>query len=111
LIGQVPPGTPPHLIRANVQYDIPGWEGFSIDGQVEVTGSHYANRRNTLRVPSAAKLALGARYTFTALGAKATLRTQVLNLTNAYDWTVNGASGRLSPTSPRTFSVKLAADF
>jgi iron complex outermembrane recepter protein len=111
LIGDVPPGTPPSLVRINVQYDIPALSGFSVDGQVEAIGSHYANRLNTLRVPAATTLALGTRYAFTAFGAKATLRGQVLNITNAYDWSVNGASGRLSPSSPRTFSLKLAADF
>ena len=111
LIGDVPPGTPPTITRLNVQYEIPAWHGLSVDAQVETSGSVYANRLDTLRAPATATLALGARYAFTALQAKANLRVQVQNITNAYDWNVEGASGRFSASSPRRYLVRLAADF
>ena len=111
LIGNVPPGTAPRLIRANVQYDFEHLKGFSVDGQVELIGSQYANRVNTLRVGSANTLSLGARYAFTVMDKRATLRLQVTNVTDVYDWYVEGASGRLYPSLPRTLSARLAADF
>ncbi len=111
LIGRVPPGTPPTIMRLNVQYDIPAWKGFSVDGQVEGTSSHNANRLNTLRVPSSATMALGARYAFTAMGVKSNVRFQVQNIMNSYYWNVDGASGRLSASSPRRFVARIAADF
>ncbi len=111
LIGNVPPGTPPRLYRVNVQYDVPQVKGFSVDGQVEVIGGHYANRVNTLRVGSAQTLSLGARYSFTVAGTHASLRLQVANVTNAYDWVVDGASGRLAPSAPRNVLARVAADF
>ena len=110
-IGDVPPGTPPKISRVNVQYEVPGWRGLSVDTQVESTGSFYANRLNTLRVPSAVTLALGARYSFKVRDAKANLRLQVQNITDAFDWNVDGSSGRFSPSSPRRYVVRLAADF
>lgn len=39
LIGENPPGTPPWLVRINVQYDVPGWHGFAVDSQMEIIGS------------------------------------------------------------------------
>ena len=111
LIGRIPPGIPPQTFRFNVQYGPPTWHGISADAQIDATGSHNANRANTLRIPSAATLDLGGRYAFTVGATKANLRVQVRNVMDAYDWTVDGASGRIAPTAPRRYSVRLAADF
>ncbi len=111
IIGRVPPGTPPRLMRVNVQYDVPALKGFSLDGQVEVVGGHVANRLNTLRVGSAATLSLGTRYSFNIGQTRANIRLQMQNVTNAYDWVVDGASGRLSPSAPRNYLARLSADF
>lgn len=111
LIGRVPPGTSPRTVRINVQYDIPGVAGLSTDVQLDMLGSLYANRTDTLRVPSSTTVALGTRYAFTAYGTKANLRLQLQNITDAYAWTVDGASGRLAPSAARRFMARLAADF
>ena len=111
LIGRVPPGTPPRLMRVNVQYDVPALKGFSLDGQVEVIGGHTANRLNTLRVGSAATLSLGTRYSFNVGKTRANIRLQMQNVTNSFDWVVDGASGRLAPSAPRNYVARLSADF
>lgn len=111
LIGPVPPGTPPHIIRANLQYEIPGWRGLSVDAQVENNASQNANRLNTLRIPSSTVLSLGFRRPFKMREAEATFRFQVQNLFNSYAWTVDGASGRFSPIPPRRLLARLAVDF
>lgn len=111
LIGRVPPGTPPTLYRASVQYDVASVPGLSVDIAGEVNGGHYANRLNSLRVPTAEQIALGARYAFTVGATRATLRGQVQNIANTYDWQVDGASGRIYPTQPRRFQLRLTADF
>ena len=111
LIGNVPPGTPPSLFRLSVQYDVPQLKGFSVDTQLESNGGHYANRTNTLRVDSANTLALGARYLFSVKDVNASLRGQLFNVTNAYDWSVDNASGRITPTQPRRYTLRLTADF
>ena len=110
LIGRIPPGTPPTLYRASVQYDIAAVLGLSVDASGEINGGHYANRLNTLRVPTAYQIGLGARYTFNVGETRATLRTQVQNVTNSYHWQVDGASGRFSPTQPRRYTLRLTAD-
>ncbi len=111
LIGRVPPGNPPAVYLLNLQYGPASWEGLSVDAQLGFDGSHYANRANTFRIPSASALDLGGRYSFRVLGQRVTLRGQIRNVTNAYEWTADGASGRVAPTAPRRYSLRLAADF
>lgn len=111
LIGPVPPGTPPGLYRLSVQYDIPSVQGLSVDTQLDSNSSHFANRLNTLRVSSAQTVAVGARYAFRVRGIGASLRVQAFNLTNAFNWSVDNASGRLTATQQRRYLLRLSADF
>lgn len=111
LIGEVPAGVSPRIFRFNVQYGPSSWHGLSVDAQVDASGSHNANRANTYRIPSAQTLDLGGRYSFTVMGTKANVRVQIRNVTNAYDWTADGASGRVAPTAPRRYNIRLGADF
>lgn len=111
LIGPVPPGTPPHIIKLNLQYDVAALRGFSVDTQLERTGTQWGNRVNTLRIPSANTVAAGVRYTFSERGARTTLRFQMQNLFNAYDWNVEGSSGRITPSTVRRFLARIAVDF
>ena len=93
IIGSVPPGRAPALIRFNANYGPPAWKGFSVNGKINHEGSHFANRINTLRIPSATALDLGARYDFKLFEALSSLRFDVRNVTNVYIWTVSGSSG------------------
>ena len=111
LIGTHPPGTFPSLYRLSVQYDVPQLKGFSVDSQFESNGGYYANRVNTLKVGSANTVTMGTRYQFKIHGISASVRAQVFNVFNAYDWVVDNASGRITPTQPRRFTARLAADF
>lgn len=111
LIGEISPGTPPRTILLNVQYGAPSWHGITVDADVNFRGSMIANRANTLRVPTRATLAVGVRMPFEVLNAKANLRLQVENVTNAYGWNVAGSSGRYSPGGGREFKSRIVADF
>jgi iron complex outermembrane receptor protein len=111
LIGPVPPGIPPARYLLNLQYALPAVRGFAIDTQINVDNSYYANRANTFRIPTAATWDIGARYAFAMFGTRANLRFQVRNVTNSYNWTAEGASGRVAPTAPRRVFARLAADY
>ena len=111
LIGEIPPGTAPRQFRFNLQYGASSWRGFTLESQFDVEGAQTANRANTLRIPALATLTLGARYPFAVNGVKGTLRAQVVNVTNKYGWTVDGASGRFAPNGVRQFVLRAAADF
>ena len=111
LTGRVPAGLPPATYLLNVQYAVPTLRGFSVDTQVAVDESYYANRANTFRIPTAMTWDLGTRYSFSVLKTLANLRLQVRNVFNAYNWTADGASGRVAPTAPRRLSIRIAADY
>jgi len=110
-LAEVPAGTPWQNINLNTQFSPPSWKGAALDATVEVTGRYYADRLNTLRMPSYATLNIGARYPLNIAGGRAVLRLLVNNITNTFAWTVNGASGAFAPISPTTYMVRLLADF
>jgi len=112
LIGKTPAGTTPRLLRLNVQYGPPAWRGLSVDGQIEHKASQHANRLNTVRNPVTNIVTLGGRYQFTLFNAPASLRLQVLNLTNEYFWSVSGASGFFtSGDNTRRYTARFSIDF
>ncbi len=111
LIGAVPPGRTPRLIRFNANYAPPAWGGLSLETQIEHRGANFANRVNTFKVPGVTQLDVGGRYKFEVFGASASFRLQLQNLTNAYGWQVSGSSGSFTYEAPRRFSARLAVDY
>lgn len=110
LIGRVPPGQSPATYLFNINYVVPTLRGVTLDSQLNVDESYYANRLNTFRIPTAMTWDLGLRYAFAVGVARANFRVQVRNVVNSYFWTADGASGRVAPTAPRRVFVRLAAD-
>jgi len=111
LIGEVSPGTSPRILRLNLQYGAPSWNGFTIEGNIEHEGATVANRANTLKVPSLTTLSVAARYPFALGKVRANVRLQITNITNVFAWTVEGNSGRFTPNAPRVIFVRFAADY
>jgi iron complex outermembrane recepter protein len=110
VIGPIPAARPNRIVRLTVQYGPKEWRGFSINGGVSHDGRMYANRTNTLRLDSLTTFDVGARYNFTLYGHATSLRTQVQNVTNVWQWSVS-PNGSFQPVLPRRFSVNLVADF
>ncbi len=110
VIGEIPIARPSRNIRLNVQYGPEQWHGFSLIGAIVQDGPVYANRVNTLKLPSSTTVDLGARHNFTLFGNKASARFQVLNVTNSYDWTVL-SSGAFAPSKARRVTANLVTDF
>jgi iron complex outermembrane receptor protein len=111
LIATIPTGVNPRLLRLNVQYGPKAWDGLSVETQVEHKAAQPANRLNTYKVPSTTIINLGGRYQFSLLGAPASLRVQVLNITDKFVWSVNGSAGFFMPTDSRRYTARLSADF
>ena len=111
LIGNVPPGRSPAVIRLNADYGPAEWRGVSVNAQINHEDSNYANRINTVRISTITTVDLGIRYNFKVYDAAASVRFDVKNLTNEYIWTVAGASGQYTPSPARRYTVRIAADF
>jgi len=81
-----------------------------VDTQINNASGKTAHRDNLISTHGWTEVNLGARYGFTALGSPATLRVQVMNITNRFVWDVN-SNGGFFPRSPRRFLANLAVDF
>jgi hypothetical protein len=68
----------------NADYKFPRLTAPSADISIFHFGSYLASVDDVAQAPPGTVVALGGRYRFTLLGASATLRVQVQNLSNAY---------------------------
>jgi iron complex outermembrane recepter protein len=109
-IGPKPVGQPDRSLRFNVFYRLPIPEGLSFDAGILHVGERNASSDNRISAPAYTTLDLGARYQFTFNDWPATLRLQVTNVFNAYNWRVI-ASNTFRTSDPRSISATLAVDF
>jgi iron complex outermembrane receptor protein len=99
------------LTTINANYKFPQRPALSADIAITHFGSYPASVDDVAQGPPATLVALGGRYRFKILGAPATLRVQVQNLTNAYFWNLAFNSPVFSQYQPRAFFGYLTADF
>ncbi|MGE3333478.1 MAG: TonB-dependent receptor [Rhodospirillaceae bacterium] len=110
LIGAVPLGRFPHIMRLNMQYGPKSWNGFSIDTQIENVSSRYADLLDRVRAPAYTTVNIGGRYAFRLAETPATLRIQAQNITDVFAWSVSPTAS-FSPIDQRRFVISLTADF
>ena len=109
-VGSIAVGQPRVQSIVNLDYKISKWPGLSADIGIFHFGEAPASVDNETQNPALTALFLGGRYRFTILGAPATLRVQVQNLTNTYYWNM-GYSPGFSQYQPRSYFGYLTADF
>jgi iron complex outermembrane receptor protein len=109
-VGSIAFGQPRVQAVINADYKFPRWPTFSADLSIFHFGTAPASVDDATQNPVLTALSLGGRYRFTLLGAPATLRIQVQNLTNAYYWNMVLSPG-FSQFPPRSFFGYLTADF
>ena len=110
-IGSTEPGLPPYTVRFNVQYRPTWMKGVVGEFQMNSETANYANRTNTFKVPTVTTFGIGARYPFKVGSVRVSARLFVDNVLNAWNWTVDGNSGRFSPSAQRNYQARLSADF
>jgi iron complex outermembrane receptor protein len=95
----------------NASYRLTRQPALSADISVFHFGSYPASIDDVAQGHPATLIALGGRYRFKVLGAPATLRMQIQNLTNVYFWNLSFAGPIFSQYPPRAFFAYLTADF
>ncbi|CAA9485792.1 MAG: hypothetical protein AVDCRST_MAG91-265 [uncultured Sphingomonadaceae bacterium] len=117
IIGPKPVGTASRIVRVNVDYRLPLFEGLSVDLGITNQAAQVASvlryaelgaRQLTTRPQTL--FDIGARYRFELAGTPATLRAQVTNLFDTYRWKVSGNSA-FRFIDERRLMLSLAADF
>ena len=110
-VGPIAVGQPRLQYVANVNYTFPWWPAVSLDLAATHFGSAPATVDNGLQVPKVTWVNLGGRYKFTAFGKNNTLRVQIQNLPDSYEWTSVYTPGLFQWPGPRTVFAYLTTDF
>lgn len=108
-LGKKPVGTFVRNTNINLDYQVPGVKGLSLNAAFIGTSDRIANAANTLVVPARAIVNLGARYKFKIDKTPALVRFNVTNVTNTFGFNVTGSGGFI-PNGSRRFALTLAAD-
>jgi iron complex outermembrane recepter protein len=108
-LGKKPVGTFVRNTNINMDYQVPGLDGLSLNAAFIATSDRTANAANTLVVPARAIVNLGARYKFKIDKTPALVRFNVSNVTNRFGFNVS-RSGAFTPNAPRRYALTLAAD-
>jgi iron complex outermembrane receptor protein len=95
----------------NASYIVPRIPALSADIAILHFGPYPASVDDVAQGSQATVVALGGRYRFKILGAPATLRVQVQNLTNVYFWNLSFNAPLFTQYQPRGFFGYLTADF
>ena len=109
LVGRRPVGSTGRTLLASAEYRPPRVKGLAFDVTVTSFGERVANTANTLTVPPVEIVDVGARYRWNIGETPVSLRLQLLNVFDAYEWRVL-ASNAFFYGFPRTLSVRFSAD-
>ena len=107
-------GVPDLQTNLNVEWDVPGLSGLTLEGRVVHTSAQAANAANTLELDAWTRFDAGVRYAFEAGGRPLTVRARVENVADEDQWVAVGGypgSNYLTLGAPRTLSLSISAEF
>lgn len=107
-------GVPDVQTNLNVEWDVPGLSGLTLEGRVVHTSAQAANAANTLELDAWTRFDAGVRYAFEAGQRPVTLRARVENVADEDQWVAVGGypgSNYLTLGAPRTLSLSISAEF
>ncbi len=110
-IGRVPIGRTPRFMRFDVDYAPKSWNGLSLDMQIDNRSSRVGTADNGGRIPARTLLNLGGRYKFKLADTPASVRFQVRNVMDTFDWDINVTQLSFVTEEQRRFMLTLAVDF
>lgn len=109
--GKRPIGVSEWTANLGVEWNIEWFQNLTLLADVTYTGKQYVNQLNTLSIPAAARLDLGARYGLRLSRHDVILRTTVQNATNKAYWAGVTSWGAVSTAIPRTWMVSATVYF
>lgn len=111
LVGKRPIGVAELTGNVGVEWD-PGFvPDLTLLADVSYTGKLYVNQLNTISIPAAVRLDVGARYALRLPKHDVTLRATVQNATNKAYWAGVTSWGAVSAAVPRTYVVSATLFF
>lgn len=107
-LGRKPVGQTDRLLRLNADYQLP-FAGWTVDLGATHYGERVASRNGRSRTPAYTLVDVGARYRFQLAGKPASVRAQVLNLTDTFYWTIQG-NNSFGMADKRRWQLSLTVD-
>ena len=107
-------GVPDFQANLNVEWDVRGVDGLTLEGRVVHTGSQPANADNSVELDSWTRFDAGVRYAFVAGDKPVTLRARVENVADKDQWVAVGGypgSNYLTLGAPRTLRLSVSTEF
>lgn len=107
-------GVPEIQVNLSADWDVPNVPGLSLNARTVYTATQYADKFNTQKVPSWARLDIGATWTTRLMDRDVTLRARIDNVTDKNYWASSGGYptyGYLVAGAPRTLVVSGSIDF
>jgi iron complex outermembrane receptor protein len=107
-LGRKPVGQTDRLLRINADYQLP-FTGWTVDLGATYYGERVASRNGHSKTPAYTLVDMGARYRFQLAGKPASVRAQVLNLTDTFYWTIQG-NNSFGMADKRRWQLSLTVD-
>ncbi|MEH6433884.1 TonB-dependent receptor [Massilia sp. DD77] len=107
-------GVPKTQLNLGVDWDVPGVQGLALNARTVYTSGQYADAANTQKLPSWARLDIGASYDLRVMERDVTLRARIDNVTDKNYWASAGGYpgyGYLVLGAPRSVVVSGSIDF
>jgi len=107
-------GVPEIQVNLNADWDVPTLPGLTLNARTVYTATQYADAGNIQKLPSWARLDLGATWRTRVMERDVTLRARVDNVTDKKYWASAGGYptyGYLVAGAPRTLAVSATVDF
>ncbi|RZJ39614.1 MAG: TonB-dependent receptor, partial [Brevundimonas sp.] len=114
LEGKTAIGSPRTQGNLNVEWDVPQFQGLTVEGRVVYTGEQEVNAENTVQLDSWTRFDAGVRYAFEVSGRELTARARVENIADEDQWVAVGGypgANYLTLGAPRTLSISVSAAF
>lgn len=80
----------PWALTSNIDYAPSAWRGWSVDIGGNALGPRHIRRDSSFELPERITFDIGARYRFKLTGHQAELRAQITNVTDEFNWSVDG---------------------
>ncbi|CAG9933834.1 TonB-dependent receptor domain-containing protein [Candidatus Nitrotoga arctica] len=109
--GKEAAGAPEWVVKLGSEWDLSRMPGLTATARLQYASSQAFNADNTIKVPSWARLDVGARYAIKINGRPVIFRASVENVTDRRYWDTVPSYQIATYAAPRTILLSTTIDF
>lgn len=103
-------GVPRWTANLGTEWDTSFMKNLTLTARAIYTGAQWANSANTVQLPSATRVDLGARYVTSISGKNVVVRGTIDNVFNRYYWSGTFGDNFATVGAPRAYRVSVSVD-